>query len=396
MRLCLVNLDIAPVRSSGLAVYGERLALRLAAAGHAVTVVAARRPGTQAVAEQQGMRVERVAIDQSDWIGFSWRAARHVRRLHTQQPFDLVHFLDVHFAWAYRGPFSCGPYVASLLQSFRQRLTADNGRPYASSWHNRLFRQGYYRAARALCERGALERAAALVALSGATRDEFVHHYTINPQRISVVPESVDTDVFAPRPAAELDALRQQLGLGGQRVLVYIGFSTPRKGLEYLAAALPALPPDVRLLVIGRWDAAYRARVVAAAGAAWAQVREVGSLPDTEVPRYLALADLVVLPSLLEGFGLPALEALACGTPVVATNAGSLAEVVGPCGSIVPPRDTPALVAAITALLADEPRRQQLALCARQRALHHFTPQHAYQGMLDVYARVVGRERTRV
>lgn len=380
MRLCLVSLDYAPVRTSGLTIYAERLAGRLAAGGHDLTVVAAHRPGTQARSVVDGIPVERVPLGRSDWIGYGWRAARHVARLQRARPFDIVHFLDVHFAWAYRGP-----YVASLLQSFRQRLTADNGRPYGSSWQNRAFRRGYYTAALHLMERPALHRARALVALSEATRQEFVGHYGVAPERIALTPESVDTNFFAPQPAEVLASLRRRHGLDGRRTLVYVGFSTPRKGLEYLAAGLAALPPDVRLLLVGRWEPGYRAKVVAAAGPAWDRVIEVGPVADAEVPGYLALADLVVLPSLLEGFGLPALEALACGTPVVATSAGSLAEVVGPCGAIVPPRDTPALVAAVNSLLGDPDRRARLALSARQRALSAFGPQRAYDSILEVY-----------
>jgi glycosyltransferase involved in cell wall biosynthesis len=380
MRLCLVSLDFAPVRSSGLTIYAERLAGRLAAGGHDVTVVAAQRPGTPPRSVVAGIPVERVALGRSDWIGYSLRAARHVERRHRAQPFEVVHFLDVHFAWAYRGP-----YVASLLQSFHQRLTADNGRPYGSSWRNRAFRRGYYTAAMCLMERPALRRARALVSLSAATRHEFVRHYGIDPARITVTPETIDTERFAPQPAEAVDALRRRLGLEGQRVLLYVGFSTPRKGLEYLAAGLAALPDDVRLVLVGRWERGYREQVVAAAGAAWSRVCEVGSVPDEDVPRYLSLADLVVLPSLLEGFGLPALESLACGTPVVATTAGSLAEVVGPCGALVPPRDTPALVAAIRALLADPARRERLAASARARALTYFTPQRAYDSITSVY-----------
>lgn len=377
MRLCLISLDVAPARSSGLAVYAERLAARLANGGHAVTMLAARRPGTPPHSMLGAVCIERVPIGSSDWIGYGWNAARYVQQLQRKQPFDIVHFLDVHFAWAYRGPF-----VASLLQSFRQRLTADNGQPYGSSWHNRLFRRGYYSAARALLEKPALRRAVRLVALSQAARDEFVQHYAVAPERVAVVPETVDTLRFAPHDST---ALRERLGLVGRRVLVYIGFSTPRKGLEYLAAGLHALPADVRLVIVGRWEAGYREKVRAAAGAAWERVREVGTVPDEEIPLYLSLADLVVLPSLLEGFGLPALEALACGTPVVATTAGSLAEVVGPCGILVPPRDTQALVLAISALLEDEPRRRQLGLCARERALMHFGAAQAYEGMMQVY-----------
>lgn len=380
MRLCLISLDVAPVRSSGLAVYAERLAERLVAGGHEVTMVAAWRPGTLPRTVRAGMVVERVAIGRSDWIGYGWHAARHVALQHARQPFDLVHFLDVHFAWAYRGPF-----VASLLQSFHQRLTADNGQPYASSVANRAFRRVYYTTAMHLLERPTLYRARALVSLSEATRQEFVTNYGLSERAIALTPESVDTDYFAPQPVARVEPLRQQLGLQGCRVLLYVGFSNPRKGLEYLVAGLDALPDDVRLVIVGQWDAAYRQKVIEAAGGAWNRVVEVGSVPDALMPVYYALADLVVLPSLLEGFGLPALEALACGTPLVATRAGSLPEVIGPCGLLVSPRDTPALVEAISSLLTDPTRRAALSVAARARALSHFSAERAYESIMNVY-----------
>ncbi len=380
MRLCLVSLDYTPVRSSGLTVYAERLSGLLAASGHQVTVVAAQRPGTLPRSVVAGVTVERVPLGRSDWIGYGLRAARHVAQSQRARPFDIVHFLDVHFAWAYRGA-----YVASLHQSFHQRLTADNGRPYGSSWRNRAFRRAYYTAVLQLMERPALRRARALVAVSEATRQEFIRHYGVAPARIVVTPETVDTDVFAPQPADAVAALRRQLGLDGRRVLVYVGFSTPRKGLEYLVAGLGDLPADVRLVLVGRWEPGYREKVAAAAGPAWARVIEAGSVPDADMPCYLSLADLLVLPSLLEGFCIPALEAMACGTPVVATTAGALGEVVGPCGTLVPPRDTPALVSAISELLADPARRERLSACARARALRHFSRQREYDAISSVY-----------
>lgn len=380
MRLCLVSLDFAPARTSGLTVYAERLAHLLTAHGHDVTVVAARRPGLPAQSVVNGIPVERLPIGRSDWIGYSLRAARHVARRHRQQPFDVVHFLDAHFAWAYRGPF-----VVSLLQSFRQRLTADGGQPYAVSRANRLFRRGYYTAARAWMERPALRRARVMVALSEATRQEFIRHYGVSPERIILTRPSIDPERFAPQPATMVDALRRRLGVEGCRVLLYVGFSNPRKGVEYLAAALATLPADVRLVLVGLWAPGYRSRVIAAAGSAWNRVIEAGSVPDAEMPLYFSLADLLAIPSLLEGFGLPALEAMACGTPVVATTAGSLPEVVGNCGILVPPRESAALAAAIRRLLGDHTYREELARCAYERARREFSPQQEYASLMQAY-----------
>jgi glycosyltransferase involved in cell wall biosynthesis len=155
-------------------------------------------------------------------------------------------------------------------------------------------------------------------------------------------------------------------------VLVHIGFSTPRKGLEYLSAGLHLLPADVRLIIVGTWEPGYRSKVVAAAGSTWDRVIETGSVADEMIPMYLSLADVFVLPSLLEGFGIPLLEAMACGTPVVATSAGSIGEIVDGCGLLVPPGDTMALVAALTRLLQDDELRHRLSVAARERAISLF------------------------
>jgi len=246
MRLCLVSLDFAPARTSGLTIYAERLARLLANHGHAVTVVAARRPGLPGRTFADGIAVERLPIGRSDWIGYGLRAARHVARRRARGDFDLVHFLDVHFAWAYRGPF-----VASLLQSFRQRLTADGGQPYASSWPNRVFRRAYYSGALRCMERPALRRAGALVSLSEATRQEFVRHYHIRPERIMLTPPSIDPARFAPPPAETVAALRRRLGLEGRRVLLHVGFSHPAQGPR-VPGRRPACPARRRAPGAGR------------------------------------------------------------------------------------------------------------------------------------------------
>lgn len=99
MRLCLVSLDFAPARSSGLTVYAERLAHRLVSAGHIVTVIAAHRPGTFRRTVSDNLCIERIPIGYSDWIAYSWWAARYVEKLQCEKTFNIVHFLDVHFAW---------------------------------------------------------------------------------------------------------------------------------------------------------------------------------------------------------------------------------------------------------------------------------------------------------
>lgn len=377
MRICLVSLDYKPYRSSGLAIYAEDLARGLTELGHSVTVLAAQRPGLPPHHWVEGIELYRVPIDRLNWISYSWRAAKRLHHITQKTPFQVVHFLDVHFAYAYRGPF-----VASLWQSFRQRLTARRGWPYHTGPMDLLRREAYYRIARRYMERPSLAWAIRLIASCQSTRTEFIDHYQVSPERIDLAIQGIDTDFFRPVPA---DNLRQRLGLDSCRVLLFVGFITPRKGLEYLAQAMHLLPENVHLLIVGRWEFHYRDRFLRALGSAARRVHQVGFVPDEERPYYYSMADVYVSPSLLEGLGVTPIEALACGTPAVVTSASSGPEEVGDAGIVVPPCDPEALAFGIRRLLEDDDLRQHLGQLGRERVLRGFSYRRMAELTLQTY-----------
>lgn len=376
-RICIASLDLLPSRSSGLAVYGETLVHGLSAMGHDVTVVTARREGLSPHECVEGIPVYRVPTAGADWIGFAHHAGREIARLERAHPFDVVHFLDVHFSYGYRGRF-----VASIFQSFRQRATSDGGLPYHANLKGLVGRLVYYHAARWLAEGPALRRAEWLLASSQATADEFIAHYRADAARIRVVPLGIDLGRFHPVDASDL---RAQLGLGDSPLLLYVGFCTPRKGLDVLARALPMLPTDVRLVIVGRWEAEYRKKFYRAVGSAAHRVVEVGPVADADLAAYYSMADVFVFPTLLEGFGLPLIEAMACETPVVATRTSSVPEVLGPGGRVVPPRDPEALAAAITELLSQPETRRSLGRLGREWVLARYDRARMVEDTLAVY-----------
>lgn len=381
MNICLLNLDYTPHRTAGLAVYGELLARGLCDAGHRVTMIAARRGSLPPDEEIDGVHVLRVPIGPTDWAGFGLQAARLLRR---SERFDVVHFLDVHFAWAYRG--DC---VASLFQSFWQRLHARNNRPYSHSLPNLAWRYAYFVAVNATLQRWGVAHPRLMIAASQAARDEFIQHYAVRPERIVTVPLGIDTHHFRRRDSKEM---RKSLGLDGKRVILYVGFSTPRKGVEYLGQALDGLGPDTRLLLVGKWEKGYRDTFYRSLSAeARSRVVEAGYVADDLLPVYYSLADVFVFPSLLEGFGLPVVEAMACGTPVIATNTSSLPEVVGDAGLLVPPMDPRALAQALQTLLGDDELRQRLGQRGRERAEGIYSREHMVAGTLEAYRAFMGQ-----
>jgi len=379
MKICLVTLDFIPYRSSGLSIYGEKLANGLSAE-HNVTVLTSKTEETKKEEFIGNIHVIRVPIphyDKTKWISFGYKASKILEKLNKRENFDIVHFIDVHVGYAYSEPF-----VATLHQSFDQRLRGDGGIPYHSSISNLIHRYIYYRIAKIL-EKKALNKSIKLISVSKATKEEFVKNYNLTSPKIDVIYNGIDTNFFK---WINPEKLKEKLGLNNEKILLYVGFSTPRKGVEYLAEALNMLSDkNVKLLMIGRWEKGYRQKFYKHLGENRNRVIEIGYVSDNEMPQYYSLADIFVLPSLLEGFGFPLVEAMACEIPVISTNVGSIPEVVGDYGIIVPPRNAKMLANAIDKLLKDANLMEKLKIKRRTWVNEHFNEKRMVENTIKFY-----------
>lgn len=243
----------------------------------------------------------------------------------------------------------------------------------------------------ALALRLALRTAGAVVTLSEWSRRDILARYHLPPDRVIVTPLAADPTFHPPTPA-EMSELRATLDLPDRYVL-YLGINKPHKNLDLLLDAWTQLAPTligdpVALVLAGPWDNRYdQLRQRAAALSAPADVRILGPLPDRQLPALLGGAAVFAFPSRYEGFGLPPLEAMACGAPVVVAAASSLPEVVGDAGLLVSPDDPAAWAAALRQILGDA----ALAGALRERGLARaqgFTWQATARRTLAAYARV--------
>lgn len=219
-----------------------------------------------------------------------------------------------------------------------------------------------------LATRLALHAAARVIAISNATRRDYLVHFRVAPERIQTIPLAADP-AFRPQTAEVTARVRAQYGLP-DRYLLYLGSNKPHKNLVRLVEAWGMLQPQsLPLVIAGAWDPRYPApRQRAEALGLGNSILWLGPVAEADLPAIYSNALLFTFPSLYEGFGLPVLEAMACGTPVVCSNASSLPEVVGDAALLADPLDTDALAAAIAHALRDESLRQELRARGLARA----------------------------
>jgi glycosyltransferase involved in cell wall biosynthesis len=166
----------------------------------------------------------------------------------------------------------------------------------------------------------------------------------------------------------------------------------PKKGVRYLLEAMTRLPGKVLLKIVddGAPSKTFAPDLVRRLGLG-GRVAFTGKLSAEDLRREYQSAQITVVPSLYEGFGLPAAESLACGTPVVATTAGALPEVVGEEGTgiLVPPRDPPALAAAIAQALDDEGWSERMGRAGRERMVNLFSWRSVAERTVEVYRELI-------
>ena len=208
----------------------------------------------------------------------------------------------------------------------------------------------------------ALGTAQQVVSISEAARRDVVARFKLPPERVTTTPLAADGR-FWPQPPEEIARVRAAYNLPEEMVL-YVGINKPHKNLPRLIEAFGRLLAGgsrASLVLAGPWDERYpEARTAAEALGAGDRVRLLGPVADADLPALYAAATVFVLPSLYEGFGLPVLEAMACGAAVACSNTSSLPEIAGDAALTFDPLDTGAIESALGQLLGDSALRGRL------------------------------------
>ncbi len=225
-----------------------------------------------------------------------------------------------------------------------------------------------------------------IITVSECAKADISKDFKIPLKKFRTVPNGINTNLFRPLPHVQR---------GKNRLIVTNSADIPLKGLHYLlrAVALVSESHDLRLTVVGTPRKGGEVERLIRQLDLRKHVTFTGRIEDQALVQAYARASIAVVPSLYEGFGLPAGEAMACGVPVISTTGGALPEVVGRAGILVPPASAGALARAIMDLLDHLERAQEMGEAGLQRVRDHFTWKRAAQKSVNVYREVIHDHR---
>jgi len=235
----------------------------------------------------------------------------------------------------------------------------------------------------------ATRRASRIIAISESTRKDLSRFFGASEDKTTVIRLAAD-EAFRPLDRGQWEPTVCAHGLP-ERYMLYLGINKPHKSLVFLLQVFGELRTDTKLVLAGKEDRRYpQAREEARRLGLGDRVVFLGDVPENDLPKIYNGAQVFVFPSLYEGFGLPVLEAMACGTPVVCSNSSSLPEIVGEAAVTRNPRDRGGWLTALTEVLENEGLRGELRAKSLAQA-SRFSWEKAARETLNVYRSVAER-----
>jgi glycosyltransferase involved in cell wall biosynthesis len=317
-------------------------------------------------------------------LTFSLRARRHLAARRGE--FDVIHDNQT------LGYGLLGDLGAPLVTTIHHPITVDRQLELdaAGDWRKRASVRRWYGFTR--MQKRVARRLSSVLTVSGSSQQEIVDHLGVRQDRVHVVHIGADTDLFSPDPA-----VAQVPG----RIVTTSSADVPLKGLVHLVEALAKIRteyPAAHLVVVGkRAEGGPVAQLIERYGLKGA-IEFVKGITDAELVDLVRSAQIACVPSLYEGFSLPAAEAMATGTPLVATTGGAIPEVAGADGETclaVPPGDAGALAVGLGRLLGDPELRARLGVAGRERVLARFTWRQAAIGTAEHYREAIAGQPSR-
>lgn len=233
-----------------------------------------------------------------------------------------------------------------------------------------------------------------VVVTSHSMKREICDHFHLPWDKVDVIPNAIDVTQY--NPPVDTGSVRARYGVGwGEKLVLCVGRLVPQKGIEYFISAIPSIAqryPEAKFVIVGEgWSRDYLEGIARSTGHT-RRILFTGFISDSEVIALMASADVLVIPSIYEPFGIVALEGMATGVPVVASRVGGLAEVIehDRTGIFVYPRNPGSIAWGVDQILSNPSHAEWLTQNARERLHKTYSWEAVAMKTVEVYEKVVG------
>ena len=384
MRIDMLSWEFPPRIVGGIARHCYGLARSLVKMGHEVRMITLEFPGSPDFEYVDGIAVHRVRIelghpDFLTWVLlFNHFMEKYAARLNAGTRSDVIHAHD----WL----------VSAASISMKHFL----GKPLVFTVHStEVGRSRGLKGANSYTIDG-LEwwstfEASRVIVTSESMRREVVEHFRLPPGKVHKIPNGVDVEKF--NLEFDRESFRSRYVSSGERIVLFVGRLTPQKGVEYLIKALPMIlqsHPEVKLVIVGDGWMSDDLKSLARSTGRPEKIYFTGFLPEQDLIKTLLSADVLVIPSVYEPFGIVALEGMAAGIPVVASNVDGLSEVVhhGRNGVLTYPADPKSIAWGVDRILSDRDYAKRLVENAKREVFRKYSWDAIARETIKVYEEV--------
>ena len=378
----MLTWEFPPRIVGGIARHCLGLAKALAKENHDVHVVTLDFPGTPSFEDVDGVKVHRVRIELGHPNFITWTfifnhfIEKEVAALSRDVEFDIIHIHDWLTAPA---GISSKRYLDEPLVSTVH--STENGR--TQGLHNRdsYLIDGL--------EWWMTYEAKKVIICSGSMKEELEHHFQVPSDKTAVIPNAIDVSKY--KRHVDQGAVKRDFGIGPyERLVLFVGRLVPQKGVEYLVRAVPRIVQqngEVKIFITGDgWSRNYLEDLARSSGYA-DRIRFLGFISDSDLVELTMSADALVIPSVYEPFGIVALEGMAAGVPVVATDVGGLAEIVerDRTGVSVYARNPESIAWGVSKVLSDSKYSERLIQNAKKKVEEVYSWEAVAKRTVEVY-----------
>jgi len=387
MKVCMLTWEYPPRIVGGIARHCEGLAKALAKKGVEVHVVTLDFPGAPEYEEVDGVEVHRVRCEIGHpnfltWVMlFNHFLEKRIANISDKADYDLIHIHDwlVASSGIAAKHFMKKPMVATVHSTEHGRSGLHIPDSFTiDSWEW----WGTYEASK-------------IIVTSNSLKHEVCGHFHIPWEKVEIIPNGINTEKF--KVSVDKIAVKSRYGISpNEKLVLYVGRLVPQKGVEYLIQAVPMIAgkyPNVKFLIVGEgWLRDYLESLAQSTGQRW-RITFTGFIPDHEVVALMKSADVLVVPSVYEPFGIVALEGMAAGVPVIASQVGGLSEVIehDKSGVFVYPRNPESIAWGVGHVLSNPGHAEWLVKNALEKVKNMFSWEAIAIKTVQVYKSVLRR-----